>query len=180
VVKAVYQIGFAGEMDSQLWAYLLRWICWVLTRACSEQSVQFWGLYVEQLMCPSSRGQVTNVCSLQLNLAIIAACAPTFKPLVGHALKLSSTDKYYAGYYGQNSRATASRRTRNTANPENEWELEDNAFTRANNPNNTTHVSRNTPMWDKTSGERSGSEEIILQGGDEHGIRKTTEISVQR
>ncbi|KAI8270170.1 hypothetical protein K4K58_011571 [Colletotrichum sp. SAR11_239] len=59
------------------------------------QSVQFWGF-------------------LQLNLGIIAACAPALKPLVGKALKISSSRRYNSNNLYENRYPTG--RTGRTGN----------------------------------------------------------------
>jgi hypothetical protein len=127
------------------------------------QDIQFWGF-------------------LQLNMGIIVACAPTLRPLVGRALKLSSRDKYYGNYYGNqrsesHAQRLANRRTAMFA--ADEVALEDmEAY-----GNKTTNIKTTirAEVYDK-GGERSGSEELILQGNvvEPNGILRTTEIDVRK
>ncbi|KAI9172302.1 hypothetical protein HJFPF1_01801 [Paramyrothecium foliicola] len=126
---------------------------------------------------------------LQLNLGIIAACAPTLKPLVGHALKLSSRDKYYGEYYGNNNsrqsraiplRSAGVSRT-DRGFDDLDFELNNQPYGNATNRVQTT-VAGGTDsegVYEKTHPERSGSEEMILQGGDLKRIVRTTEIEVR-
>lgn len=122
--------------------------------------------------------------SLQLNLAIIAACAPTLKPLVGHALKLTSNDKYYGDYYARNaSSGPRSGRNRPATNDDDDvFELRQQAhFGRAHETYRTSiKAGKPVAMYDKYGDERSGSEEMILQGADGKGIMRTTEISIRQ
>lgn len=126
---------------------------------------------------------------LQLNLGIIAACAPTLKPLVGHALKLSSRDKYYGEYYANNqsrqSRGDALRSAR-MSRPDNafenfEFELTNKPYGNKSNQLQTTIAGGVDSDSEKgtTNLKRSDSEERILQAGDPKGIVRTTEIEIR-
>lgn len=132
------------------------------------------------------------ILSLQLNLGIIAACAPTLKPLVGHALKLSSRDKYYGEYYGNNqshqsrqSRGTALRSAR-MSRPDHtfddmEFELSNRPYGNKSNRLETTVEggADSDGIFEKGQQlSRSDSEERILQG-DPKGIVRTTEIEIR-
>lgn len=129
-----------------------------------EQSIQFYGF-------------------LQFNLGIIVACAPTLRPLLGRALKLSSRDKYYGGYYGNRSGTGAisnrrSTRQRTGTFPEDEFEMDSNVTFNKTGQIKTTIHGGTTTVYEK-SGNRSGSEEMILQGTEPGGILKTTQINVR-
>ncbi|KAL0939171.1 uncharacterized protein CTRU02_205781 [Colletotrichum truncatum] len=133
-----------------------------------HQSIQFWEF-------------------LQLNLGIIAACAPSLKPLVGHALKISSSDRYHGELY-ENRRPTGTntsmrRRGYRVQDSQRDYEMHDRPF--AGSPDahhagvgNSTHSA----VYDKggTSVSRSDSEEMILRDDKGQGIMRTTEISIQR
>jgi hypothetical protein len=133
------------------------------------QDVQFWGF-------------------LQFNLGIIVACAPTLRPLLGRALKLSSRDKYSNNYYGNRSGGTGammsrkSRKTTTRTGPygEEDFEMDDNVmFDKAGQTMTTVHGGKTT-VYDKSSERsRSGSEELILQENEPKGILRTTQIHVQ-
>jgi hypothetical protein len=119
---------------------------------------------------------------LQVNLGIIVACAPTLRPLLGRALKLSSSDRYYANSYGQNRSNNTGARSRKSRVIDNmTFELEegarfDNEGSRATQT--IVHAGRAVTIYDKE--ERSGSEELILQSTDhKNGILRTTEIEVR-
>ncbi|KAK9788030.1 hypothetical protein SCARD494_10039 [Seiridium cardinale] len=161
IVKAYYQIAFATDTDKTF-----------------TQSIQFWGF-------------------LQLNVGIIAACAPTLKPLFGKALKLSSYRKY--GNYNDISRTggVAARGTgRSEGQSRNRPGDADIDFEMHRRPFASTDESYRTSIKGGKEtvvagsvypsalgdGERSGSEEYILQGTDKNkgGIVRTTEITVQK
>lgn len=117
-----------------------------------EQNIQFYGF-------------------LQFNLGIIVACAPTLRPLLGRALKLSSHDKFSGGYYADNgSKRTGPNSTkRRTAIQGQEFELEEaRGFDHSIKIKTTINGDAND----------SGSEDMILQGTDK-GILRTTEIDVR-
>jgi hypothetical protein len=129
-----------------------------------EFSIQWWGF-------------------LQFQLGIIVACAPTLRPLLGRALKLSSRDKYYGEYYGNSSRPNgrSNRRSQHPAggtfdNIDNEVGVFEMQSKRAHQVT-TVQAGQAITVYDK--GERSGSEEMILQGTDAKGILRTTEIEVR-
>lgn len=133
-----------------------------------EQNIQFYGF-------------------IQINLGIIVACAPTLRPLLGNALKLSGRDKYYNSYYGNRSGGTGtgasmsrrSRKNRTGQYPdENDLEMDEGAlFDKTAGTMTTVHGGKTT-VYDKNS-ERSGSEELILQDTEPKGILRTTQIHVQ-
>jgi hypothetical protein len=114
---------------------------------------------------------------LQINLGIIVACAPTLRPLLGRALKLSSSDKYYDNYYAERSRQSHRRRTGTLEGQG--YDLEDMAHFDKGANMRTTVRGGERGGYDKGTGNRSGSEEIILQGTESHGILRTTEIDVR-
>ncbi|KAH7324194.1 hypothetical protein B0I35DRAFT_475460 [Stachybotrys elegans] len=117
---------------------------------------------------------------LQVNLGIIVACAPTLRPLLGRALKLSTRDNYYENYYGPNrSNNTAARSRRSRMGDNAAFELEDNArFDNEGGMHTTIQAGRAITIYDKE--ERSGSEELILQSNSHKaGIMRTTEIEVR-
>ncbi|KAK0384401.1 hypothetical protein NLU13_8488 [Sarocladium strictum] len=124
-----------------------------------EQNIQFYGF-------------------LQINLGIIVACAPTLRPLLGRALKLSSRDRYYGSYYGNRSGNQRSTRQRMGTFPEDGFEMDDNVtFNKAGQVKTTIHGGA-TAVYDK-NGSRSGSEEVILQGTEPGVILRTTQINVR-
>ncbi|KAI1855095.1 hypothetical protein JX265_012283 [Neoarthrinium moseri] len=161
VVKAYFQIRFATDTDKTF-----------------TQSIQFYGF-------------------LQLNVGIIAACAPTLKPIVGKALKLSSYGTY-GNYndlskYGNPARATGRSGGLSRSRPadvEAEFEMHRRPF--ANNDESyRTSIKGGQgavatgSVYPSThgDGDRSGSEEYILQGARNNGknaIVMTTEITVQK
>ncbi|KAK7431940.1 hypothetical protein QQZ08_001559 [Neonectria magnoliae] len=132
-----------------------------------NQWIQFWGF-------------------LQLNLGMIAACAPSLKPLVSKALKLYSyynSTPYGNRSYGANSRRlTAGRTPANISNfsRNNDFELDRRLEGEASGAETgvTTTFYKNGSSDGDT---RSGSEEMIL--GENHfkaGIIRTTEVTIQR
>ncbi|KAF9880066.1 hypothetical protein CkaCkLH20_02020 [Colletotrichum karsti] len=148
------------------------------------QSVQFWGF-------------------LQLNLGIIAACAPAIKPLVGRALKISSSRRYKSDNLYENRYPTG--RTGRTGNVTTnarrhgyreqgsqgapEFELEETPFSPGPELYRTSIKGGNHPaavaVYQKKDsfGDRSGSEEMILEAAgnfQNRGIMRTTEVSIQR
>jgi hypothetical protein len=130
-----------------------------------EFSIQWWGF-------------------LQFQLGIIVACAPTLRPLLGRALKLSSRDKYYGEYYGNSSRTQgrSNRRSQHPAgatfdNIDNEAGVFEMQSKKMHHTTTTVQGGHAITVYDK--GERSGSEEMILQGTDGKGILRTTEIEVR-
>ncbi|KZL72539.1 integral membrane protein [Colletotrichum incanum] len=150
-----------------------------------HQSIQFWGF-------------------LQLNLGIIAACAPAIKPLIGRALKITSSRRYNSDNLYENRYPTGrTGRTVNiTANAKRQgyreqgsqgapdFELEERAFSQSAEYYRTSIKGGNHPaavaVYQKNSGfgDRSGSEEMILDAdnkfGENRGIMRTTEVHVQR
>jgi hypothetical protein len=129
-----------------------------------EQSIQFYGF-------------------LQFNLGIIVACAPTLRPLLGRALKLSSHDKYSNNYYGQRSGTAGaygngrSVRQRTADRFGDDYEMEDGVTFERVGQVKTTIRGGTTTVYEKNSN-ASGSEEMILQGTEPIGIMKTTQINV--
>ncbi|WQF80705.1 hypothetical protein CDEST_05719 [Colletotrichum destructivum] len=153
-----------------------------------RQSIQFWGF-------------------LQLNLGIIAACAPAIKPLVGRALKISSSRRYksdnlYENRYptGRTGRtvhitATAKRQGYREQGSQGapDYELEEGPFSNSaefyrasiKGGGTANHPAAVAVYGNKNSfGDRSGSEEMILDAdgkfGESRGIMRTTEVHVQR
>ncbi|KAE9573391.1 hypothetical protein CGCSCA5_v004381 [Colletotrichum siamense] len=132
------------------------------------QSIQFWEF-------------------LQLNLGIIAACAPSLKPLVGHALKISSSDRYHGELY-ENRRPTGTnssmrRRGYREHNSQAEYELQDRPFAGSPDAHKAAVGNIHDTVYEKHGGRGSGSgsEEMILREDKSNaGIMRTTEISVQR
>ncbi|KAF7545303.1 hypothetical protein G7Z17_g9269 [Cylindrodendrum hubeiense] len=135
-----------------------------------HQWIQFWGF-------------------LQLNLGMIAACAPSLKPLVSRALKLSSY--YNSTPYGNRSYGAHSRRMTggeripgNVSNfsRNNDFELGDRRLEGESGGAGDTGVTTTFYKNGSADGEnRSGSEEMIL--GDntfKAGIVRTTEVSIER
>ncbi|WYZ44851.1 hypothetical protein EsH8_VIII_000167 [Colletotrichum jinshuiense] len=149
------------------------------------QSIQFWGF-------------------LQLNLGIIAACAPAIKPLVGRALKISSSrhynsdnlyeNRYPTGRTGRTGNVTSNARRQGYREQGSQcapdFELEDGPFSRSDEMCRTSIKGGNHPAAvavyekDTSFGARSGSEELILDNdfkyGDTKGIMRTTEVHIQR
>nr|XP_036579392.1 uncharacterized protein CTRU02_10638 [Colletotrichum truncatum]KAF6786939.1 integral membrane protein [Colletotrichum truncatum] len=147
------------------------------------QSIQFWGF-------------------LQLNLGIIAACAPALKPLVGRALKISSSRRYNSNNLYENRYPTG--RTGRTGNGTSharrqgymeqgsqgapEFELEDGPFTPGTDYYKTSVKGGNHPAAvavykKKNSFGSRGSEDMILESEynvNDRGIMRTTEVSIQR
>ncbi|TEA18667.1 Satratoxin biosynthesis SC1 cluster protein 4 [Colletotrichum sidae] len=133
------------------------------------QSIQFWEF-------------------LQLNLGIVAACAPSLKPLVGHALKISSGGDRYHGELYENRRPTGgtdtSMRRRGyrvrDSHRAGGYEMRDRPF--AGSPPESRRVAvgqASRGVYDE-DGRGSGSEELILRDDKGQGIMRTTEISIQR
>ncbi|KAM5352647.1 hypothetical protein ACJ41O_005369 [Fusarium nematophilum] len=132
-----------------------------------NQWIQFWGF-------------------LQLNLGIIAACAPSLKPLVSKALKLSSyygSNQYGNPSYGQSRsrRMTGGRTPAGTSNfsQNNDFELGDR---RLEGPSGNEGGVTTTTFY-KAGGSdenRSGSEEMILDSPYKGGIVRTTEVTIHR
>ncbi|KAK1729318.1 uncharacterized protein BDZ83DRAFT_50523 [Colletotrichum acutatum] len=129
------------------------------------QSIQFWEF-------------------LQLNLGIIAACAPSLKPLVGHALKISSSDRYHGELY-ENRRRTGtntSKRRQGYRVHDSQVESEMHGRTFAGSPEvqRSTVGSLHQSPYGKDGSRGSGSEDMILQDDKGPGLMRTTEISIKR
>jgi hypothetical protein len=125
--------------------------------------------------------------SLQINVGIIAACAPTLRPLFSSVLNLSSgaasrgypsnaASKYGAGA-SHNTGIMGTHRTKNngwvkTESHNGEFELEERyGMQDYGGEGNRTNMG--------IGGSRSGSEEMIIQGQDDgKGIMRTTVITV--
>ncbi|KAL6415426.1 integral membrane protein [Ilyonectria robusta] len=131
----------------------------------------------------------TDKSFLQLNLGMIAACAPSLKPLVSKALKLSSY--YNSTPYGNRSygahprRLTGGGRTPgNVSNfsRNNDFELGDRRLEGDGVAAGETGVTTTFYKNDSSDGgNRSGSEEMILGDGPfKAGIVRTTEVTIQR
>ncbi|GKT85827.1 integral membrane protein [Colletotrichum tofieldiae] len=141
---------------------------------------------------------------LQLNLGLIAACAPAIKPLIGRALKITSSRRYnsdnlYENRYptGRTGRtvnitATAKRQGYREQGSQGapDFELEERAFSQSAEYYRTSIKGGNHPaavaVYQKNNsfGDRAGSEEMILdvdnKFGESRGIMRTTEVHVQR
>lgn len=136
--------------------------------------------------------------SLQLNVGIIAACAPTLKPLVGRALKLSSyaTNSKYGNYAdmsrsgapknltgGGRSRGMSRSRHAGDAEAQANFEMHSRPFGTRDEPTYRTSIKGGAqartaaavvksavyPASRLSDGSRSGSEEYILQGTGKDG-----------
>ncbi|KAK0387077.1 hypothetical protein NLU13_5390 [Sarocladium strictum] len=152
VAKAVYQIGFGSNKDKTFNSW-----------------VTFWGF-------------------MQLNVGIIAACAPSLKPLVSKALGLSTVDsRAYGNTYGSHGpsrdRAVSGggggasglrSKTRDHYELHDLDEEEESRRARGHTDTTVTFYKSNS------TGERSGSEEMILgqQQRGMKGIVMTTEVVV--
>jgi hypothetical protein len=127
--------------------------------------------------CPFVLNCADNLPSIQLNVGIIAACAPTIKPLVGHALKLSSRDKYSEDFYGGYSRETRNTRKTLRGNATVDIEMDSNRL-QPKGCNTAMQAGDLATVYSKSRGDGSGSEEVILSR--EGGILRTTEFTVTR
>ncbi|TQN71843.1 Satratoxin biosynthesis SC1 cluster protein 4 [Colletotrichum shisoi] len=154
------------QMKLQTRIYLIG----VLSLGYLRQSIQFWGF-------------------LQLNVGIIAACAPAIKPLVGRALKISSSSRYKSdnlyenryptGRSGRTGRtvhiaATAKRQGYREQGSQGapDYELEEGPFSNSaefyrasiKGGGTANHRAAAVAVYgNKNSfGDRSGSEEMIL------------------
>lgn len=130
------------------------------------------------------------MCSLQLKTGIIAACAPTLKPLVGRWLNIASSKGYSSNFYGNTSGGQSRRRTGyivQTTPVGPGYELDERKDTSARETANFHASVKGGPLASGTYGkpdslgERSGSEEMILPiPEDGKGIVMQTEVTVQR
>ncbi|KAK1590272.1 uncharacterized protein LY79DRAFT_607632 [Colletotrichum navitas] len=152
------------------------------------QSIQFWGF-------------------LQLNLGIIAACAPSLRPLVGRVLKLNAgrlyndanlyENRYPTGPTGRTVTITASAKRQGyreqssqSSQSAPDFELEEGKFSQSAESRRQASIRgksrpRAVPVYQKNSLEdRSGSEEMILdtdsRAPGSRGIMRTTEVHIQR
>ncbi|EFQ33948.1 hypothetical protein CGRA01v4_12429 [Colletotrichum graminicola] len=149
------------------------------------QSIQFWGF-------------------LQLNLGIIAACAPSLRPLVGRALKLNSgrlynnanlyENRYPTGPTGRTVIITASAKRQGymeqSSQSAPEFELEEGTFSQSADTRRQESIRGKSRLgavsvYRKNSLEdRSGSEEMILDTDSRtpgsRGIMRTTEVHIER
>ncbi|KAF3025013.1 hypothetical protein E8E14_014155 [Neopestalotiopsis sp. 37M] len=152
-----------------------------------RQSIQFWGF-------------------LQLNVGIIAACAPTLKPVLGKVLRLPTYGRSYGNYNdisrtggraAQNTNRSdrLGQRSRNRASKVVDAEFEmmqpPSSFSKKNDTYRTSikggkdlvHVSTSRSVYHQSAGDdRSESEEYILQGTTRErkdGIVMTTEITIK-
>ncbi|GJC83969.1 hypothetical protein ColLi_06807 [Colletotrichum liriopes] len=121
---------------------------------------------------------------LQLNLGIIAACAPSLKPLVGHALKISSSDRYHGELY-ENRRPTGTNTSKRRQgyrvhDGPGEFEMHDRPFAGSPEVRHTAVGSIHGGVYEKDDSRGSGSEDMILKDDAGHGIMRTTEISIKR
>ncbi|KAH8168406.1 integral membrane protein [Sarocladium implicatum] len=171
----VYLIGILSLGYLAVMIGIVKVVCQNVFRGIYDQSfhnwIQFWGF-------------------LQINVGIIAACAPTLRPLFSGVLNLSSngTSRGYHSNpnskYGAASRNTgimSTHRTRSngwvkTTSQEDDYELDD----RYDRHGRDEYGNRNrTNIGVGIDGSRSGSEEMIIQGGDKpKGIVATTVITV--
>ncbi|TPX15261.1 uncharacterized protein E0L32_004538 [Thyridium curvatum] len=144
-----------------------------------HQWVQFWGF-------------------MQLSVGIIAACAPTLKPLVSKALGLSEYSTNAYGKYGYGSQSRSRRGTGVLASGHNRrsvmphasragrgevFEMEGGTHAGFGETRSTAAAASAFYKGDGSTGERSGSEEFILGKADSDGkggIMRTTEITVHR
>jgi hypothetical protein len=155
---------------------IVKAVCQNLFRGDPDQSftnwIQFWGF-------------------MQVSVGIIAACAPSLKPLVGRALKLSSAKKssnavYNHGTSGSMSgrrapaaihvgSAGASRAWAKTKSETNEYEMDSISFDKL-------EEQRDGNLARLQAGSPTGSEEEILKNRRSHtgrGIMRTVEVSVE-
>jgi|SRR5687767_8643352 hypothetical protein len=120
---------------------------------------------------------------MQLNVGIIAACAPSLKPLVSKALGLSTADsRAYGNTYGSHGpgRNVAGGVSGLRSKPRDHYELHD--IDENVNRSKRGHTDTTVTFYKGTSeGERSGSEEMILgeQPPGFKGIVRTTEVVVK-
>ncbi|KAF9874227.1 integral membrane protein [Colletotrichum karsti] len=159
IIKAVYQIAFGSDMDKTF-----------------HYHIYVWGF-------------------LQIQFGIIAACAPTLRPLVSRILRLTSYDDY-TNEYGSRSQmnGTAARaKHRNTMRSgmgprvvRDQYELDERGIGDGDSDTTLPAAKGETvataEFYKEQTGERSGSEEFILQGGTRdkfRGIMKTTEVTVK-
>ncbi|UQC80338.1 uncharacterized protein CLUP02_05821 [Colletotrichum lupini] len=129
------------------------------------QSIQFWEF-------------------LQLNLGIIAACAPSLKPLVGHALKISSSDRYHGELY-ENRRRTGTNTSKRRQgyrvhDSQVEYEMHGRTFAGSSEVQRSAVDNLHQSPYGKDGSRGSGSEDMILQDDKGQGIMRTTEISIKR
>ncbi|KAK1451894.1 hypothetical protein CMEL01_06468 [Colletotrichum melonis] len=129
------------------------------------QSIQFWEF-------------------LQLNLGIIAACAPSLKPLVGHALKISSSDRYHGELY-ENRRRTGTNTSKRRQgyrvhDSQVEYEMQGGTFAGSPEVQRSAVDNLHQSPYGKDGSRGSGSEDMILQDDKGQGIMRTTEISIKR
>lgn len=150
------------------------------------------------MWCPHRRPNSNHFVRLQLDIGIIAACAPTLRPLLGRALNISAAGNQYRGanYYragkaldrlpvtnnagrGYLRRNTASADFAELVKGEKQWAANggDGGFS-------ATAVHAENVRRGETVGERSGSEgDIVLAIPDDpefKGIVKTTEFKVEK
>ncbi|KAK2015888.1 hypothetical protein LZ32DRAFT_601821 [Colletotrichum eremochloae] len=149
------------------------------------QSIQFWGF-------------------LQLNLGIIAACAPSLKPLIGRALKITSSRRYNSDNLYENRYPTGrtGRTVTITANAKRQgyreqssqsapdFELGVGTFSKSAEYRRTTAKGESrsgaVSVYQKKNSmdDRSGSEEMILdsdsRSAGSRGIMRTTEVHIER
>ncbi|KAK1963320.1 hypothetical protein LY78DRAFT_614479 [Colletotrichum sublineola] len=130
-----------------------------------HQSIQFWEF-------------------LQLNLGIIAACAPSLKPLLGRALKISSNGPYHGELY-ENRRPTGTstskrRQGYRVHDSYGEFEMYDRPFAGTPEVSHTAVGNIDGAAYKRNGSRGSESEDMILKEERVHGIMRTTEISINR
>lgn len=120
--------------------------------------------------------------SLQQNVGVVAACAPTLKPLVGRWLKLSGSD-YASGGYHNNSKkyalssgeAKSGKGLSSRSDAEHGFEMSPPVG--QGYKNKTSHLATV-----KSGPSPTSSEERIIGNNwnreEKHGVMKTTEITV--
>ncbi|KAK1976399.1 hypothetical protein LZ30DRAFT_805882 [Colletotrichum cereale] len=121
---------------------------------------------------------------LQLNLGIIAACAPSLKPLVGHALKLSSNGQYHGELYENRRPAGTSTSKRRQGyrvhDSHGEFEMHDRPFAGSPEVHHTAVGNIDGVAYGRDGSRGTESEDMILKEETGHGIMRTTEISIKR
>lgn len=120
--------------------------------------------------------------SLQQNVGVVAACAPTLKPLVGRWLKLSGSD-YASGGYRNNSKkyalssgeAKSGKGLSSRSDAEHGFEMSPSVAQGYKNKNSHLATVKSGPS-------PTSSEERIIGNNwnrdEKHGVMKTTEITV--
>ncbi|GJC90463.1 hypothetical protein ColLi_13301 [Colletotrichum liriopes] len=132
---------------------------------------------------------------LQIQMGIIAACAPALRPLLASLLRLTSHDDYRnEGDSPSQKNGTAMRANHRRTMPSgigprfgrNDYELNERAFDGQISDRDLTNLGGSNvataAFYEYNSDKRSGSEERILQGDQPvaaKGILKTIEVTVK-